>query len=220
MAAIAADRPHVHRMVVVHRLFTRESRLLAELVPATAVGDRDRVATLAAHFRDYRTALHHHHEAEDELLWPKLLARVDLDADVVLRMEEQHGRIAATLTRASAAFVEWERTADEVARARLAGILREHRSVVADHVHDEETYVLPLIEEHLTVPEWEAFNACAAAGVPAAKRLMLLGAILEDADPRERAYLLGDLPFPVRLLWRLIGRPAYARRMRRVRTGG
>ncbi len=219
MAAIAADRPYVHRRVIIHRFFARESRLLAELVPGVAPGNRARAATLAAHFGDYRTALHHHHEAEDELLWPKLLARMDLDADVVLRMEAQHERIAATLGRASAAFAEWERTADAPVRDRLAAVLREHRSALAEHLHDEEGYVLPLIEEHLTVPEWDAFNTRAAAGVPARKRLLLLGAILEDADPRERAYLLGGLPRPARLLWCLIGRPAYARRMRRVRRG-
>jgi hypothetical protein len=69
-------------MEIVHRAFRRESRLLMELVAAVAPGDTARAKVIADHFRDYRLGLKNHHEGEDELLWPPLLSRVDLEADL------------------------------------------------------------------------------------------------------------------------------------------
>src|SRR6202000_2429916 len=86
-------------MEIVHRAFRRESRLLTELVAAVAPGDTARAKVIADHFRDYRLGVRNHHEGEDELLWPPLLSRVDLGTEIVLRMEAQHERVAATLAR-------------------------------------------------------------------------------------------------------------------------
>jgi hypothetical protein len=47
--------------------------------------------------------------------------------------------------------------------------------------------------------------------------LTLFGAVLEDANPAERAIVLSGLPTPVRVIWHVIGRPRYARHIRRVR---
>ena len=62
----------------------------AALIAAVPDGDTRRARRLAAHLRWYRLGLHNHHQGEDELIWPLLLARVDLQADVVRRMEAQH----------------------------------------------------------------------------------------------------------------------------------
>ncbi|WP_326822906.1 hypothetical protein [Streptosporangium sp. NBC_01756] len=47
--------------------------------------------------------------------------------------------------------------------------------------------------------------------------LTLFGAVLEDANPAERATVLSGLATPVRVVWHVIGRPRYARHIRRVR---
>ena len=92
--AAEVPRPDTHEMVIIHRAFRRESRLLAALIAAVPAGDTARARVLAAHFRWYQLGVHHHHTGEDELIWPLLLARVDLEADVVVRMEAQHERVA------------------------------------------------------------------------------------------------------------------------------
>jgi hypothetical protein len=43
------------------------------------------------------------------------------------------------------------------------------------------------------------------------------GAVLEDANPAERSIVLSGFPAPVRVIWHVIGRPRYARHIRRVR---
>jgi hypothetical protein len=65
-------------MVVIHRAFRRESELLRTAIAAVTPGDTRRARILADHFRWYRLGLHNHHHGEDELIWPLLLARVDL----------------------------------------------------------------------------------------------------------------------------------------------
>ena len=87
----------VHDMVVVHRVFRRELRLIPQLVRAVAPGDTARAAVLAGWSRMVLTGLHGHHTSEDLLLWPKLLERCEPDAELVHRMEEQHSRVHAAL---------------------------------------------------------------------------------------------------------------------------
>ncbi|MYR59712.1 hypothetical protein GTY54_26940 [Streptomyces sp. SID625] len=38
-----------------------------------------------------------------------------------------------------------------------------------------------------------------------AGKLNLAGMVLEDATPRQRAWFLGEMPAPARVLWRLVG---------------
>ncbi|KAA2251410.1 hemerythrin domain-containing protein [Solihabitans fulvus] len=204
-------------MVVIHRVFRRESRLLIDLVGAVRPGDTARAAVLAGHLRDYLLGLHNHHHGEDELLWPPLLARVDLEADLVLRMEAQHERIAATLSRVELACAKWTGLAAEDERDALVAALAEHRAVLVEHLDDEETHLLPLAARHLTVPEWNSLGEHFLASTPKSKLLAFLGMVLEEADPRERAVILGGLPRPARVIWHTVGRLAYPRLVRRVR---
>lgn len=203
-------------MEIVHRALRRESRLLVELVAAVAPGDTARAKVIAAHFRVYRLGLRNHHEGEDELLWPPLLSRVDLEADIVLRMQAQHERIAATLTRLDAAVPAWEATAGADERDTLVAALTEHRAVVLEHLDDEKATLLPLAAKHITEREWAALGDHMVNNTPRPALLTLLGAVLEDANPAERAIVLGGLPTPARVVWHLIGRPRYARHIRRV----
>jgi hemerythrin-like domain-containing protein len=206
-----------HDMVVVHRVFRREFRLLAELVAEVAPGDTARAQVLSGHFADLRLGLHNHHTGEDELLWPLLLARVDLDAEVVLRMEAQHERVSASLSNTAAAMHAWAVAVDEGRRDALVAALVELRAVMVEHLDDEEAELLPLAARKLTAPEWAALGEHFLETTPKPKLLLFLGAVLEEADPAERAEVLSALPAPARLLWSVVGHRLYARTVRRIR---
>jgi hemerythrin-like domain-containing protein len=190
---------------------------MVELISAVAPGDTARAKVLARFLRDYRLGLHNHHEGEDELLWPPLLARVDLEADLVLRMEAQHERIAATLLQIDALLPGWQATAGQAERDRLVAALTEHRAVLIEHLDDEETALLPLAAKHISVAEWQSLGEHFMQHTPKTKLLAFLGIILEDADEAEQAMVLGGLPRPAQVLWQVLGRPLYARRVRRCR---
>ena len=210
-------RPNTQDMYVVHRVFRRETALMPRLVRAVRPGDTARAAVVAAHFRDYALGLHHHHTAEDELVWPLLLARVDLEAELVLRMEEQHSRVAAGLTEVETLLTRWTATASPADGEALAQALERHRDTLVEHLTDEEDHLLALIEQHLTAAEWARLGENFATDTPKDKLLFFLGALLEEATPEETAELMRKLPVPARLAWRLVGRRSYARRTRRLR---
>jgi hemerythrin-like domain-containing protein len=104
----------VHDMVIVHRAFRRELRLIPRLVRAVPAGDTKRAAVVAGHARLALQGLHLHHTGEDELLWPKLLQRDPPDAELVYRMEAQHQVVEELVDRLGPAITRW------VAEARPA----------------------------------------------------------------------------------------------------
>jgi hemerythrin-like domain-containing protein len=212
------QRPDTHDMYVVHRVFRRESALMPRLVRAVRPGDVARAQRVAEHFRGYALGLHHHHTGEDELIWPLLLARVDLEAELVLRMEEQHLRVAAGLDTVSSLLPSWERTASAADGERIAVALEEHALALAEHLADEEDHLLSLIEEHLTAAEYGALNERFAESTPKDKLLLFLGALLEEATAEEAADITRNLPLPAKLAWRLFGKRQYARQARELRA--
>jgi len=213
------ERPWVQEMIIVHRVFRRESRLLPALIRACAPGDSGRARVIADMLREYTKGLHQHHTSEDELLWPKLLARVDLDAELVLRMEQQHEIVAGGLHAVEHHLAAWEPAADPVAGAALADAIVRHRGDLLTHLDEEERSVLPLITAYITPAEWAELGEHARAKTPKNKQLFMLGALLEEATPDETARFLAMLPVLARVAYHLIGRRAYAKQMRAVRAG-
>lgn len=214
-------RPYTHEMVVVHRVFRRESALLPRLVRAVPEGATERAALVGTHLAEYVTGLHHHHTVEDETIWPLLRGRAEAVAegtDIVVRMEEQHARIDRSLAEVTDRAPAWQRSPGRAAAEELAGALEEHRCALLEHLDDEERLVLPLVEEHLSVAEWDAVGRRGMETVPKDKLLLALGALLEDTDPQERAYFLDKAPMIGRLMWRAFGRRQYAAACRTLRA--
>ncbi|MEV6283649.1 hemerythrin domain-containing protein [Kribbella sp. NPDC051770] len=214
-----ATRPDTHTMVVVHRVFRREFRLLPGLIEGVRAGDTERAAVLAEHLTDIVAALHHHHEAEDDLIWPLLLERATLHLDLVHRMEAQHAALGAALDRIEKLTPQWGRSASLVEARELAAAVREASAVLEEHMGEEESAILPVIAEHLSVEEWGKVGERGAKSVAdKRKRLLFLGAILEDATPQEQRDFLGELPAPGRVLWPLLGKRAYGGYTRLIRN--
>lgn len=206
-------------MVIVHRAFRRELRLIGELIAAVGPGDVKRAAILAEHFADLRSGLINHHEGEDELLWPPMLDRVGAEErKVVHRMEAEHQRVVETLEAAAALVSTWASAADTQTRDLAVAAIEEHRTVIVEHLDDEEAHLLPLAERFLTAKEFGALGEHFVMSTPKTKLFKYFGMVMEDADERERAILLGGLPAPVRLVWRALGPRLYARTMGRVRA--
>src|SRR6478736_8119138 len=89
----AADVPDTRDMITVHRFLRREFRLAPGLVERVAPGDVQRAGVVGRHLDFMSEFLHHHHSAEDAVLWPVLVERVpDELAPLVELMEAQHER--------------------------------------------------------------------------------------------------------------------------------
>jgi hemerythrin-like domain-containing protein len=206
-------------MVVVHKALRRELSLLPGVVGAVAAGDRRRSARVGRHARLVLTFLREYHDSEDRLLWPALRSRAPLSGLLIDTVEEQHRLIADLSVDCEPEFTSWSRTGDPGRRNRIVYRLAELVHALLRSLDLEEHDVLPAIPAHLSAQEWAELHRQAidngAAGLRAP--LMLAGMVLEDATPREGAWLIKAMPSPRRVLWRLIGRRWYAGYSRDIR---
>jgi hemerythrin-like domain-containing protein len=205
-------------MVVVHRVFRREFRLLPHLVRSVVPFDIRRARLVAAHAEEMIGALHHHHTGEDELLWPKLAERADLEGGVLERMQLQHEQLADLLDRVGSLRPEWERTAAADARAELAGLLGEFSAELDAHLAAEEREILPEVQRCISASEWAELGERGLAAIPKQRLLVFLGHILEEATPAERIQFLRRVPVPARVLFRMVGERRYRREVSTLRA--
>ncbi len=220
MTSNTTGRTDTWDMIVVHRVFRREFRILPALIRAVAPGDTARAEILGQHLANAAGALHHHHTGEDELVWPLMLERARMHADLINRMEAQHERLHEPLARIEELLPRWRSRAAAVERDELADVIAQASVALDEHLADEEREILPLIEQHLTPAEWHAVGQRGQATIPKGKMaLVFLGAILEEATPSETKRFLAELPLPARVLWRFFGERTYAASRDRIRKG-
>jgi hemerythrin-like domain-containing protein len=200
-----------HDMVVVHRVFRREFALLPRMVRAVAPGDLAQAGVVVAHAREMTAMLHHHHTAEDELVWPRLRDRAQLDPWMLERMEAQHHVVGELLEELDVALPRFAGTADPAPGTALASVLDQVSAALDEHLDEEETSILPVVARTLTVTEWEELAQRGMSAMSKPRLLVILGHILEEADDDERAAFLGHVPLPARLAYRVVGHRRYLR---------
>ena len=206
-----------HDMVVVHRAFRREFRLISPLVRAVPAGDTARAAVLAAHGRLMLEGLHLHHTSEDDLLWPLLLERCPPDADLVERMEAQHARVDHHIQQLTPALARWEAEARPAVAEEVASAFEALHAALVEHLDEEEREILPLAARHVTQAEWSRLGEAGVEKMTRQQLPLFFGAGLEEATPEERREMLGVLPPPIRLLARTLFAWQYRRYVSRVR---
>ena len=89
--------PFTREMVVVHKLFRREFSHGASWVRRVAEGDTKQAQLVYTHMKKDFDLLHHHHEAEDINLWPRLRERAADQQELLDAMEGQHRGIDPAL---------------------------------------------------------------------------------------------------------------------------
>ncbi|MEU1272679.1 hemerythrin domain-containing protein [Streptomyces sp. NPDC005799] len=216
-ASHSTAHPYTREMAMIHRVFRRESRLLAELVQDVAPWDTVRAGILAEHWREYTVGLHAHHTGEDQVLWPALLPRLDMDAEQVLAMEAQHHELSTGMDEVQVLMDRWRTQAPAADRDELAEALRRHHRQLSAHLDEEEQVVMPLVVRHVNESEWRTVGERGLAETPRNRLMIALGAILEDCPPDERREFLARLPVAARVMWKVLGQRQYRRETRRIR---
>ena len=209
--------PFTREMVVVHKMFRRELGNGSAWVRRVGLGDVAQAQLVNDHLGSIFDTLHHHHEAEDLHLWPLLRERAADHAALLDQMQAQHAGIDPALEKARSLGATWARKADEASRDAYADALDEMAGPLMAHLDQEEAEILPLAQKLLTEQEWSQLGNHAVTATP--KKLLItgFGGILEDATPQERDMMLGVLPAPARLLYRVWGKGAYIKQATAVR---
>jgi iron-sulfur cluster repair protein YtfE (RIC family) len=199
---VARRWPEWAIMYALHDAFRRD---LDALLAASANS-----AAVRARWDNFREQLHFHHVAEDEAMWPLVKAKLVANRKglaLIDAMEEEHHQIDPMLVMVGDAMAmdsDW---------ARVTALLSRMRDTLEVHLAHEEADTLPLISETMTPAELGAiFTALGRKGGVKRAAVMFPWA-LSDADPDLRDRVLGNLPSPVRLLYRVVWLPRYRRRV-------
>jgi hemerythrin-like domain-containing protein len=212
------DQPiDVRDMAIVHRTFRGTFNEAADLIRANPAPSPGRVTFLADHVDFGLGMLHHHHESEDQVLYPLLVQRVPDQAAQTERIEHEHRLVASAIDAASGACSAWRAAPSPETGEALAQSLVDLNDELQPHLDHEEAEIVPLAAKHLTEAEWKSLGDASRAGIPRDRMGMAFGMLLEPLDDDDRAFMKSHLPLPVRLLSPiLIDRPwrSYARTLR------
>lgn len=195
----------------VHRVFLWAYDEAPGLVRSATAGDRERSAYVGEVLANFDKLLHVHHEGEDLLMYPKLAARAPACALHVEEMLSQHAAVAERLAAIAPIREQWTRTADPALGEDLAARYESLSSLLKIHLRREVTEVTPAVERVLTEKEMEEM---ASHGVDAFDKkvvLAYLGMILATNPPQDQREFIKDIPLPIRMVYRLVGKRLYRR---------
>src|SRR5688572_14366037 len=138
-------------LMMSHHGFRRDIARFATAVAQVAGGDQVRVPALQKEWKSYRETLHHHHEAEDQGMFPSTRGEHPQLAAVIERLSADHRRIDPLLEKGDAAFANLGTTPGVAAEvvAELSRLLDEHLAL-------EEANVVHLIREARQFPPPES----------------------------------------------------------------
>lgn len=209
-------------MALVHSIFRTELKFAPDLIRGVEPGQRGRLKRVAGHIANVLAALHHHHMAEDELLWPKLHDRIPMRAQDIQRMETEHEFIAKSVFGVKLRLAEWIAATGSTrqfaiqsrASEMLVSEIEALGELVSDHLTAEEELVVPLINENMCDAEWRAVTERGGSFLSGRNMwfgLAFVGMALEACTIDERRRFLAGMAPPQRFLVRLLARRAVTR---------
>lgn len=202
-------------MYMAHTALRREFRLLPDLIRSVPPGDARRAEVVSAHAALVCRILHTHHEGEDKLLWPKLVERAGVDAEVIVpMMEQQHHAIEELHAEVTGLLGSWRATAE--GGEKLAEACERLLTVLIQHMALEEKQILPLAARYVTATEWHELGEHGMASTPKKDLPLVFGMAMYEGDPEVIKAVLATAPLPVRLIVPVLGRRRYAAHARQV----
>jgi len=188
--------------LLTHTLIRQTVPELARRLGATPVGDTEAVQRLTAWWHVFTGILDRHHDVEDRLVWPVVLAeRPDLRHEVD-EIEDQHAELDTYLADIDLGLSglacdgtpgTWP---DRVARLRAD--VTAFDAMLVDHLVLEEKTMVPVLEEQVSPEAFAALGAELAKGHTPAEMATEMPMVVSCASPQQRTVMLGRMPEPVR----------------------
>jgi hemerythrin-like domain-containing protein len=191
-----ADVPNVLGMQIAHRVMLRDLDRTIGVTMAMADGGVDitrrRVRALVRYLESMVHSIHHHHRAEDDILWPVIELRAGAHVDLTA-LTEDHEALVPKLDGLAVTVRQFGSSPSRRTAAVVAGRLVDVRNTLAEHIAEEERDTLPVIRRYLSVADWKDVESrIRKAGakmsfelprIAAAVSAAELRALKEDAGP-------------------------------------
>jgi Hemerythrin HHE cation binding domain len=194
-------------MVAAHDAFRRDLVSLARAAAAADRADPQRREQVGRGWEVFKRQLHFHHTGEDRFIWPRLagrLARSEAAMSTLEAMEAEHALVDPLLEAVDAAFAD-------PAGGELPGAVDELATTLHGHLAHEERDALPLIGTALTAREWRAVGMRLGRANGLSGSAEFFAWMLDGVPADEAAAVLTELPPPLRVVYRAVWRPRYAK---------
>ena len=217
---VAAGRPDTRSMGVIHAALRRDLDRATIVLGGTPVPSGARVRAIAEHLVWLMDFLDHHHQAEDDRLYPFTRAKNAAAAALLEAMESDHAGIQEPM----AEIIDASRSAQDDSiplqdrTARLTAAVEGLRGPLYPHLEREELELMPVVEDSVTQADWDAYEH------PLQDRpkseLAFIGHWAIDGLAEEiQPVITGVVPAPVRfVLLHFLGGP-YKKRFRSMWEG-
>ena len=180
------------------------------LVRSTGPGDTARAAYVGKMLGNFHKVLLVHQEGEDLLMYPKLGDRAPASAPHVGQMLSHHKQIRDHLEAIDPILKRWMQTADAETRTELIQRYEDLQPVLNEHLRREVTEVMPVVDRVMTEKELMALPKHGVEQYDKKFLVSFLGMVLATNPPEDRRRIFFDeIPAPVRLAYRLVGRRMY-----------
>ncbi|MET8101582.1 hemerythrin domain-containing protein [Streptomyces sp. NPDC005236] len=171
------------------RLLHKMHRAATSLLVDGAQRDTAPSAALAE-LRDFLVAaLRHHHESEDDVLWPQLIAADSAAGVGLIALGAEHEALEAALGTLAAVPVQ-----DGEDRAGLVAAATGVRDLVHKHLDHEEPVLFPALAAHMSDEAWTEFSREVIASAPPVGAHLNLGFFEQVGTPAELALIAANLP--------------------------
>jgi hemerythrin-like domain-containing protein len=181
---------------IIHAAVRRDLARMETALRELPDGDTDRAAALQRAWGALWEQLRHHHELEDEHVWPYVRSLAVVEPPVVDAMESEHQVMAAACEAATAAIEAVAAEPTTTSAGAAADAVAEAARVTDSHLEHEERAITPVIQERAGTPEWKAIEKEFRKGGPV-RGGQFLAWLQDGGDPEALAALRSAIPPPV-----------------------
>ncbi|UNS99101.1 hemerythrin domain-containing protein [Streptomyces tubbatahanensis] len=187
-SATAALAPGHQTMLLAHRAMVRDLERIGRAARELPAGNAERATALRDYVDRISQLIEHHHEGEDDFLWPKLRER-GADEEALALMTAEHEDLTKVLH-------VWHATSrrlgsDEAAPAELATQTDTLREQLAQHAGDEERELTGRLAPALDKGVWKGFATHMRKTAPGWTLRFMPAWLLSVATPAERGGVPG-----------------------------
>jgi iron-sulfur cluster repair protein YtfE (RIC family) len=189
MSVLEHQPVSVIETAMTHRMHRLATSLLAEAAtrPSAPLTGLDELRVFLV------KTLHHHHESEDNVLWPMITASAPEISDSLTQLSTEHDELDAALDLLESLPVRQD--GDRAALRNAAVVVRD---VVHLHLEHEEPLLFPALRAHVTPQAWTEFSQHVIATSPPDGAHLLIALFDQVGSTEEVEMILSSLPEPAR----------------------
>ncbi|NRQ34615.1 hemerythrin domain-containing protein [Nonomuraea sp. NN258] len=177
-----------------HRAMRGDTRRLAVLMSELAAGDQQadqaRWNAISTFVTKLCAGIHHHHKAEDDVLWPVIVRSAGAEVDLS-DLTDDHAQLDPLLDEITGAAALLG--ADQAAPKRLAVALGTLADLLDEHIEEEERLIFPVIAAYVSEKDWEDVENAVRKGGEIAFELPRVAQYARPEELAELRRLAGPL---------------------------